>query len=386
MKSIFLWVKSCKFPHVSWYLLLKSRWHLHEGEPLATPPGREGFGVQVGPLAEISSSSCLISIWFWENYRFCLAILLIFFGNFVWNLLILLGSVGFLVNRNCSVQCISDLVLELVAVERSPLSAFKHCAVILVESWNVCDIHHWVISACKSQGLLFAVLPFLHVCWFGHPGVEQINSPIFVNYRLLLICNICCGLLVAPSLVVVKPPSVGEVKLPILRATPTICWLNPNLSHFRTLNITPRWFWVAIPPTCSTCWVMNLRHFTSPSIFVDSRTGRPRFTEASQNSQGSQGDRWKRHEGVIPAAKRERSQDERCGAGRTMVRSGETWETHGKNRKTIGQKELDSKVVLSCFPIEMHIQVSQIDWTSMLQDLDSFDERNSSYIKPCRHL
>lgn len=31
----------------------------------------------------------------------------------------------------------------------------------------------------------------------------------------------------------------------------------------------------------------------------------------SQNSQGSQGDRWKRHEGVIPAAKRERSQDER---------------------------------------------------------------------------
>jgi hypothetical protein len=37
----------------------------------------------------------------------------------VWNLLILLGSVGFLVNRNCSVQCISDLVLELVAVERS---------------------------------------------------------------------------------------------------------------------------------------------------------------------------------------------------------------------------------------------------------------------------
>ena len=173
----FLWVKSCKFPHVSWYLLLKSRWHLHEGEPLATPPGREGFGVQVGPLAEISSSSCLISIWFWENYRFCLAILLIFFGNFVWNLLILLGSVGFLVNRNCSVQCISDLVLELVAVERSPLSAFKHCAVILVESWNVCDIHHWVISACKSQGLLFAVLPFLHVCWFGHPGVEQITLP-----------------------------------------------------------------------------------------------------------------------------------------------------------------------------------------------------------------
>lgn len=132
-------------------------------------------------------------------------------------------------------------------------------------------------------------------------------------------CNICCGLLVAPSLVVVKPPSVGEVKLPILRATPTICWLNPYLSHFRTKKTSHPDGSGSIPPTCSTCWV------------------RPRFTEASHDSQGSQGDRWKRHEGVIPAAKRERSQDERCGAGRTMVRRcskwgnmGNTWEKTGK--------------------------------------------------------
>ena len=49
--------------------------------PWPPPPGREGFGVQVGPLAEISSSRDFLLIM--SHFHLILGELQILFGNFV---------------------------------------------------------------------------------------------------------------------------------------------------------------------------------------------------------------------------------------------------------------------------------------------------------------
>ena len=52
------------------------------------------------------------------------------------------------------------------------------------------------------------------------------------------------------------------------------------------------------------------------------------------------------------------------------------WFEVGHGNHTGKKNGILVEIVLSCLPIEMQIQAGEIDWTSMLQDLDSFDEQN----------
>lgn len=85
MTSIFLWVKSCKIPHVSWYLLLKSRDICMKISWFQPQAGRWTLGHPPGPrrIRGPSGSAGRDFLLIMSHFHWILGELQILFGNFV---------------------------------------------------------------------------------------------------------------------------------------------------------------------------------------------------------------------------------------------------------------------------------------------------------------